>query len=42
MPGNIGIYAFFVASSRFLVIRSFMMQNIGALSKNRGENEKED
>ncbi len=42
MPGNVAIYAFFVASSRFLVIRSFMMQNIGALPKNRGQNKKED
>ena len=42
MPDNADTYAFFVASSRRLGIRTFMTQNIGALPKNRGEKQKED
>ena len=40
MPDNADTYAFFVASSRRLGIRTFMTQNIGALPKNRGEKQK--
>jgi len=47
MPGNVDTYVFVVTSSRILVIRGSMMQNIGVLypklekSKNNEEEENE-
>ncbi len=40
MPDNADTYVFFVASSRLLVVRSFMMHNTDDLPKIRGEKQK--
>ncbi len=42
MYGNADTYVFFVASSRFLVVRGFMMQKIDELDEKRRENNEED